>query len=46
MKKIKLCLSVAFFLSVIFLLARIYETKAENKVYHNLSYKTIGEIKQ
>lgn len=45
MKKIKLCLSVAFFLSVIFLLARIYETKAENKVYHNLSYETIGEIK-
>lgn len=45
MKKIKLCLSVAFLLSVIFFLARIYEMRAINHVYHNLSYKTIEEIK-
>lgn len=45
MKKIKLCLSVAFLLSVIFFLARIYEMRAVNGVYHNLSYKTIKEIK-
>lgn len=45
MKKIKLCLSVAFLLSVIFLLARIYETRNVNHVYNNLDYKTIEEIK-
>ena len=45
MKKIKLCLSVAFLLSIIFFLARIYEMRDVNHVYHNLSYKTIEEIK-
>ena len=44
-KKIKFGLSLAFLLSVIFFLARVYETRAINHVYHNLSYKTIEEIK-
>lgn len=45
MKKIKFWISLAFFLSLVFFLARIYETRAINHVYHNLSYKTIEEIK-
>lgn len=45
MKKIKFWISLAFFLSLVFFLVRIYETRAINHVYHNLSYKTIEEIK-
>lgn len=45
MKKIKFWISLAFFLSLVFFLARIYETRDINHVYHNLSRKTIEEIK-
>lgn len=44
-EKIKFWISLAFLLSLVFFLARIYEMRAINHVYHNLSRKTIEEIK-